>query len=522
MQDNAIRTIIIVGGGTAGWMTAAACARFLLSARERRWRVQLVESDAIGTVGVGEATIPQIHHFNAALGIDENMFVAATQGSFKLGIVFDGWRAPDHRYCHGFGSMGRDLGLIGFYNYWLRARHDGRLAEDDDSLDRYSVATQAGYLGRFDRPDPARPAPAGPHSYAFHFDAGLYAAFLRRFAEANGVERHEGRIVGIERDGENGNVRQLVLDNGGRIGGDIFVDCSGFHALLLGGALGVPYESWQDWLPCDRAFAVPSRGDEEPRPYTRAIARPAGWQWRIPLQHRVGNGHVFCSKATSEDEAATLLLANIPGERLADPRLIRFEAGRRARVWQHNVIAIGLSSGFLEPLESTSIHLIQTGIERFLSALPSAHPTEAERSAFNTEARTEIEAVRDFIILHYAANGRSEPFWQDRQAMLLPDSLSARIDLFRETGRIASTAGQLFTEQAWAQVLIGQGIVPRSYHPLADALSATDLDDFLAQNRKSVFASAAKMPTHPQFIEQHCRAASDGSDQTGFFAGVAA
>lgn len=503
------RTITIIGGGTAGWMTAAALARFLT----RGWTISLVESDAIGTVGVGEATIPQILHYNAALGIDENEFVAATNATFKLGIAFEGWRAPGHRYCHGFGRMGRDLGLIGFYNYWLSARQAGLLPDGEDSLDPYSTATQAAYAGRFARPDPAKPALAGPHSYAFHFDASLYAAFLRRFAEARGVRRIEGRITSIERDGESGDVASVNLDSGERVAGDLFIDCSGFHGLLLAEELGTPFECWQHWLPCDRAFAVPSSGDEPARPYTRSIARPAGWQWRIALQHRVGNGHVFASAHMDEDEARDLLLANIPGTPLAEPRLIRFEAGRRTHVWRHNVIAIGLSSGFLEPLESTSIHLIQTGIERLLHALPSPAPTEAERAAFNAEARAEIEHIRDFIILHYYANGRDEPLWQAARAMALPGSLAERIALFRETGRIASTAGQLFTEQAWQQVLIGQGIGPRAAHPLSAQLSEAELADFLFQNRRIVAHQAEAMPTHADFIQRHCAAAAAARPQ---------
>ncbi len=498
MRDATARTVTIVGGGTAGWMTAAALARFL----PRGWRITLIESEAIGTVGVGEATIPQILNFNAALGIDEAAFMAATQATFKLGIVFEGWRAEGQRYCHAFGRVGRDLGLINFYHYWLRAQLSGRLDDGDDSLDGYAVGAAAAYAGRCAKPDPARPAPAGPHSYAFHFDASLYADFLRQYAEAKGVVRREGMITAIARDGDSGDVTTLTLADGERVGGDIFIDCSGFRALLLGDALGTPFESWAHWLPCDRAFAVPSTGDAPAMPATRAIARRAGWQWRIPLQHRVGNGHVYCSAMMDDDAAAALLLANIPGDPLGDPRQIRFEAGRRARVWSHNVIGIGLATGFLEPLESTSIHMIQTGIERLLQALPSTAPTETERAAFNAEASGESERIRDFIMLHYAANGRDEAFWQDRRAMSLPDSLAARIDLFRETGRIASTAGELFTEQAWQQVMIGQGLRPRSHHPLADHLSDAELDDFLAQNRRIVVHGAAQMPLHLDYLAQ--------------------
>ncbi len=506
MTESQPRTITIVGGGTAGWMTAAALARFL----QHGWTIKLVESDAIGTVGVGEATIPQIHHFNAALGIDENDFVAATQGSFKLGIAFEGWRAPDHRYSHAFGQIGRSLGLLPFYHYWLAAQQQG-LAQED-SLDRFAVGAQAAYANRFARPDPARPAPAGSHSYAFHFDASLYAAYLRQHAEAKGVIRFEGRITSAERDPLSGDIAAVALEDGRRLAGDLFIDCSGFIGLLIERELGAGYEDWSEWLPCDRALAVPSTNKGAHRPYTRAIARSAGWQWQIPLQHRTGNGHVYSSAHISDDEAAATLLANLPGEALADPRPLRFTAGRRKAVWAHNVIAIGLSSGFLEPLESTSIHMIQTGIERLLQRLPTAHPGERERAAFNADAQREIELIRDFIILHYWANGRDEPFWRERRETPLPESLAERIALWREAGRIVQENGELFTETAWQQVLIGQGIMPTAHHPLADQLSPADLTTFLDTTRRSVAASAAAMPDHADYIASHCPA---GQSLTG-------
>ncbi len=501
MTDSPDRIITIVGGGTAGWMTAAALSRFL----RRGWTINLIESDSIGTVGVGEATIPQIHHFNAALGIDENEFVAATQGSFKLGIAFEGWRNPHHRYSHAFGTVGRNLGLLPFYHYWLAAQqHD---APDEDSLDAYAVGAVAGYARRFTRPDPARPAPAGAHHYAFHFDAALYAAFLRRHAEASGVSRHEGRITGAERNGETGDIAAVRLDDGRRITGDLFVDCSGFTGLLIEHELATGYESWSEWLVCDRALAVPSTNRSSPVPFTRAIARRAGWQWQIPLQHRVGNGHVYSSAHLSDDEAAAILLADLPGQPLAEPRQLRFTAGRRRKVWSHNVVAIGLASGFLEPLESTSIHMIQTGIERLLQRLPVPHPGAHERAAFNADAQHEIELIRDFIILHYWANGRDEPFWAERRAMILPDSLSSRIALWREQGRIVQEGKELFTEAAWQQVLIGQGIVPAAPHPLTAQLSPAELAGFMATTRRSVAASASAMPAHADFIASHCAAA---------------
>ncbi len=496
MEQASTRTIIIVGGGTAGWMTAAALARFLGGAPDGGWQIRLIESDAIGTVGVGEATIPQIHHFNRSLGLDEGEFLRATNGTFKLGIAFEGWRTPTHRYMHAFGGVGRDLGLLPFYQYWLRGR-----SAAEDNLDAYSVAAQAGYANRFRHPDPAKPAPAGAHAYAFHFDAGLYAAYLRAFAEERGVSRIEGMIAGAERNSESGDISAVRLADSSAVAGDLFIDCSGFRGLLIEQELGAGYTDWSRWLPCDRALAVPSNNDGPVRPYTRAIARAAGWQWQIPLTHRVGNGHVYASTHMSDDQAAELLLANLPGKALAEPRQLRFTAGRRKAVWAHNVVAIGLSSGFLEPLESTSIHMIQTGIERLLQRLPSAQPSDAERAAFNDDAAAEIERIRDFIILHYWANGRDELFWAERRAEPLPDGLAQRIALFRAGGRIDRSERDLFTELAWQQVLIGQGIMPAHHHPLADQLSAVQLSEFLAMTRKSVASSTAAMPPYAEFLD---------------------
>ena len=494
MHGRAGQSITIVGGGTAGWMTAAALSRFL----PRGWRVTLVESDAIGTVGVGEATIPQIHHFNRALGIDEAEMLSATHGSFKLGIAFEGWRAPGHRYSHAFGQIGRDLGLLPFYHHWLAGREAA-----EDSLDAYSVGAMAAYAGHFAHPDPARPAPAGGHAYAYHFDATLYAGYLRRYAEARGVERVEGTIAAVERHPETGDITALRLADNRTLSGDLFIDCSGFRALLIGDALGVGFTDWQRWLPCDAALAVPSTHDGPVRPYTRAMAHGAGWQWQIPLTHRIGNGLVYARSHLDDDAAAQRLLGNLPGSPLADPRPIRFTAGRRDAVWAHNVIAIGLSSGFLEPLESTSIHLIQSGIERLLQRLPAGAATAVERNAYNADALREIEHIRDFIILHYWANGRDEPFWAERRAEPLPDSLAERIELFRATGIIARHPGELFTEPAWQQVMIGQGLLPERVHPLTGQLDAAQLADFLATARRSVAGSVAAMPAHDRILDQY-------------------
>lgn len=488
------RRIVIVGGGTAGWMAAAAFGRFLTP----HYEVTLVESDAIGTVGVGEATIPQIQLFNNALGINEPDFIKATAGSFKLGIVFDGWWRPGHRYIHAFGTVGRGQGLIGFHHYWLRYRRNGG-AHD---FWRCSANAQAAFANRFGLgvPDAGVAIP-----YAFHFDASLYAAYLRRYAEARGVQRIEGRIDAVSRHGETGDILNLSLEGGRTVAGDLFVDCSGFRSLLLGEALGVGFDDWSNWLPCDRALAVPCASAEPFTPYTKASVRPAGWQWRIPLQHRTGNGYVYCSALVSDDEAAHTLLANLDGAPLAEPRLLRFTAGKRREVWRGNCVALGLAGGFLEPLESTSIHLIQTGIARLLQYLPGAGFGQADIASFNAQADFEYTAIRDFLILHYAATERDDTeFWRARRAMAIPDSLRARIDLFAADGRFVRNGEELFAEPGWLQVMLGQGILPRGYHPLADSLSLLQLDELMGQAQRQTDAALARFMDHGAFIQRHC------------------
>jgi tryptophan halogenase len=498
MAVGAKQTIVIVGGGSAGWMAAAALSRFLA----RGWSIKLVESEEIGTVGVGEATIPGIRMFNAALGIDEDEFVRATQGSFKLGIEFDGWSRPGEHYIHAFGQVGRDLGLIAFHHYWLRARAGGA----NEGLDAYSLTAAAAAANRFTRGNPTPNAPLGAMTYAYHFDAGLYAAYLRKQAEARGVERIEGKIGKVERNGESGDVAILSLEDGNRVSADLFIDCSGFRGLLIEDTLKTGYVDWTHWLPCDRAFAVPCASVNPLTPYTRSSARKAGWQWRIPLQHRIGNGHVYCSQHVSDDEAASILLANLDGEALGDLRPIRFQTGMRKKFWNHNVVALGLSSGFMEPLESTSIHLIQSGIERLLKFLPLGPVSAADRDAYNAQSAFEFERIRDFIILHYHANQRDEPFWKACRQMAIPDTLAEKLELFRANGRLFRTGDELFTELGWLQVMVGQGIMPSGYHPLADQLTEQDLAGFLAATRQVVDGSVAAMPSHEDFIARHCAA----------------
>ncbi len=494
MTGSSTRTVVIVGGGTAGWMAAAALARFLPPGH----RIQLVESDAIGTVGVGEATIPALRIFNHMLGIDEDAFLRATQGTFKLGIEFADWSGEGSRYIHAFGTIGRALGLVPFHHYWLRAGRPGSLWD-------HSASAQAAVAGRFAR-DQGRPDLPSGIAWAFHFDAGLYAAFLRRHAEAAGVDRIEGRITAVDRDGETGHIAAVRLEGDARIPGDLFIDCSGFRSLLLGEALGTPFEDWSHHLPCDRAIVVPTARLDPLPPYTRATAHGAGWQWRIPLQHRTGNGIVYASTHLSDDEATARLLAGCDGTPLADPRPLRFTTGRRRAAWVGNCVALGLAAGFMEPLESTSIHLVQSGIARLLEYWPGETMAAADIASFNRRTEAEWLAIRDLLILHYHANARSEPFWQARRAAPLPDSLTERLALFRANGRIVREGDELFTEVGWLQVLIGQGVQPLGHHALADAIPSADLADFLALARTHATAVAARMPAHDAFIAAHCAA----------------
>ncbi len=498
MPDQPIQTLVIAGGGTSGWMMAAAAARFCGPG----WRIVLVESDAIGTVGVGEATIPQIRLFNAGLGIDETDFLSATQGTLKLGIEFVDWWQPGQRYMHNFGEVGRALSVVPFHHWWTAARAAG-LAGD---YGHYSLNERAARAGRF--------APFGgdntlpPLVWAYHFDAGLYAAYLRRYAEARGVTRHEGRIAQVETQGET--ILALHMDDGRRITGDLFVDCSGFRSLLLGETLGSGWHDWSHWLPCDSAVAVPCAhaAGAVLTPYTRSTARAAGWQWRIPLQHRIGNGHVFSSAHLSADEATATLLANLDGPGLAEPRTLRFQAGRRDKMWIGNCIGLGLAAGFLEPLESTSIHLIQSGIARLLALLPGDAATLPVLAAeANRQAAREMEWVRDFIILHYKATARADtPFWQQVQAMAVPPELAERMDLFRHTGRIRRDHDELFTELAWAQVLIGQGCAPLAAHPLTAAMGRDDLAGFMGLLDRAITAGVAALPGHGDWLAHHAAA----------------
>ncbi|MBX7483395.1 tryptophan 7-halogenase [Qipengyuania sp. 6D47A] len=473
-------------------MAAATLARFV----PRGTDIALVESDSIGTVGVGEATIPQLHLLHRALGVNEAEFVQATKASFKLGIEFDGWSRAGERYMHAFGPVGRASGLLSFHHYWLRAKGLG-LAKPVGS---YSLNEQAARKLRMQRG--RRAARMHEMPYAYHFDAGLYAAFLRRYAEARGVVRHEGLIEHVEQDGQSGAITVLRLDGDRTVEGDFFIDCTGFRGLLIDQALGTGYEDWTDWLRCDRALAVPCANGGDFTPYTRSIARKAGWQWRIPLQHRIGNGLVYSSAHMSDEEAADMLLGNLDGEPLGEPRAIPFTTGKRRRMWVGNCLALGLAAGFMEPLESTSIHLIQSSISRFLSVLPSGAPDPAAIDWFNAQSDFEWRRIRDFLVLHYTANAREgEPFWDAVRAMDLPDTLSAKIDQWQGTGFIHREHEELFTEVGWFQVLAGQGVEARRYNPLADALSEGDLRKLLHDTETALVEEVGHMPRHLDFVQ---------------------
>jgi len=498
MTGHRITQIVIVGGGTAGWMAAAALSKVL----SPEYSIQLIESEEIGTVGVGEATIPMIKLFNNALGLDENDFVRRTKGSFKLGIDFVDWGAIGDRYIHGFGKIGQDLGLVAFYQYWLKMHQAGKAAP----LDEYSINTWAARNNRFMRAVGDRPnSPLADIAYAYHFDAGLYARYLREFAEARGVKRLEGKVVDVELRGGDGFVEAVKMDSGQRVAGQLFIDCSGFRGLLIEQALKTGYTEWTQWLPCDRAVAVPCEASGPPTPYTRSTARAAGWQWRIPLQHRTGNGYVYSSQHISDDEAAATVLGNLDGAPLAEPRTLRFVTGKRNRTWNRNVVALGLAGGFMEPLESTSIHLIQSGIARLTAFFPHGGFDQADIDEFNLHSDVEVERIRDFLILHYNATERTDsPFWNQCRTMSIPESLQRRIALFRSNGRIFRDGNEMFAEMSWMQVMHGQRIVPQSYHALVDVYSEDKIAHYLDSVRGVIGKCVEAMPTHEAFIARHC------------------
>jgi tryptophan halogenase len=500
-----LKQIVIAGGGSAGWMTAAALSSML---DPKDVSITLVESDEIGTIGVGEATIPDIINFNRMLGLDEQEFMKATNATFKLGIEFIDWGRKGDTYIHPFSVHGVDMKGIDFHNYWLHERAGG----GQHPIQQYSLCAVAASLGKFTLPDPNPRSLLTYIRYAYHFDATLYARYLRSYAEARGVQRVEGKIQRVSQSPESGNIESLQLDGDRQVRGDFFFDCTGFRSLILGSVLGVPFVDWSHWLPCNTALAVPCRHAGPLLPYTRATARTAGWQWRIPTQQRTGNGHIYSREFMSDDEATAVLLANLDGEALAEPRQIRFTAGHRKTFWSKNCIAIGLAAGFLEPLESTSIYLIQEGVSRFISLFPDATLPDVVRDEYNRHMRTEFEQVRDFIILHFSATERDDtPFWNYCRTMSIPDTLRHKIELFRTAARVFRYEEELFSKPSWVAVLLGQNIVPKQCDPIVASLPHAMVHESLESMRLAMAAAAKAMPSHAEFIRRYCPSGAGAS-----------
>lgn len=500
-EDRKIRKIVIVGGGTAGWMAAASFVRFL---KPLGCRIELIESEEIGTIGVGEATIPPIIDFIRILGLDENDLVKACRASFKLGIQFKDWTRIGHTYTHPFGQTGFDFDGVPFAGVWQKLFKAGRAAR----LDEYCLQAMAGEQGKFMRP--ARVTPNSPLeriTYALHFDAVLFARYLRNWSEKRGVIRTEGKVRDVQLKAENGFIETLKLEDGRLIEGDLFIDCTGFRGLLIEQALKTGYEDWSGFLPCNRAAAVPCVRNTPPASLTLSIARESGWQWRIPLQHRTGNGYVYCDAFISDEEAREKLLANLEGKPLAEPLMLRFTTGRRRKFWNKNCVALGLASGFLEPLESTSIHLVQRALAVLIKLFPDRTFEEANIDRYNKLLTWEFERVRDFLVLHYSTNERDDTaFWRHCKTIAHPDSLTEKIEFFRGYGRIEREDTELFPAQSWLYVMLGQNISPRSYDPLADTLDSALMIRNIENIRKVVAECAAAMPMHQDYIDRHCKA----------------
>lgn len=495
-----IKNIVIAGGGSAGWMTAAALSKALSS---EQYKITLIESADIGTVSVGEATIPNIRAFNQFLGIDENQFMQATQGTFKLGIEFVNWAKQSHCYMHPFGPYGVTLEGIPFHHYWLREKMQGR----ERPLADFCLEWTAAKSDLFSRPVPQAKNPLVSIKYAFHFDATLYAKYLRNYAIANGVTHLQGTIEQVNQHSHNGFVSSLSLKDGTQVQGDLFIDCSGFKGLIIDKTLGSEFIDWSHWLPCNQAIAQTSESEEVIRPYTISTAHAAGWQWQIPLQHRIGNGYVFSDQFMQTDEAINRLAQQLPTKTIGEPRILKWKNGHRKQVWIKNCVAIGLSAGFLEPLESTGLQLVQSAIMRLISLFPDGEFRPTEIELYNRYSQLEIEQIRDFIILHYKANQRQDSeFWQHCRNMQIPDSLQQKIDLYQSSGRIYRENNELFNEISWFSVLQGQGIQPAAYHPMADMMPEPQLHNYLSGIKRAIMAAKQQMPTHNDFISRYCRA----------------
>jgi len=495
MSTHEIHRLVIAGGGTAGWLAAAALSNQFHGLLD----IVLIESDEIGTVGVGESTIPPIRTFHRLMGIDEQEFMRATAATFKLGISFENWGKIGDRYIHPFGITGRSTWAVGFHHFWLHALRNGIQSE----FGEYCLEHQAAKAGKFFT------GPKAEVNYAYHLDAGVYAKFLRKFAEKFGVRRIEGKIREVKQH-DNGFIASLLLESGQLVEGDLFIDCTGFRGLLIEQTLKTGYEDWNQWLPCDAAVAVQTESVGPAIPYTRAIAHEAGWRWRIPLQHRVGNGLVYCSRFMSDQEATDKLLREVEGKTIISPRVIKFRTGRRLKSWNKNVIALGLASGFVEPLESTSIQLIMTGLTRLIYLFPFPQVTQTIVDQYNEESQTEQERVRDFIILHYCATQRDDSeFWRYCANMQVPEALARRIQMFRERAHVWQKDGELFRTDSWIQVMLYQGIWPEHYHHLVTAMPQQDLVRFLEGVRTTINRAVEQMPTHQEFVDRYARAGEE-------------
>jgi tryptophan halogenase len=498
MNAHSVQRVVVVGGGTAGWMTAAALVKLL----PERVSVHLVESEAIGIVGVGEATLPHIRAFNERIGIREADFMAWTRATFKLGIEFIDWGAIGDNYIHPFGTFGLGGGEVDFHQYWLRLRQEGVPVAD---LQQFSMGVQVARQNRFELPNGNPGSIGSTFGYAYQFDATLFAPYLRHLAESQGAVRTEGKVVKVNLDGESGDIASLTMESGEVIEGDLFIDCSGFVSLLIGKALGEPFQDWSHWLPNDRAVAMPCRTETPLSPLTSVIAMPAGWRWRIPLQHRTGNGYVFSTNFISEDEAADALVNAVEGEKIADPRLLKFKAGRRERSWVKNCVAVGLASGFLEPLESTSIYLIQQAITFLIELFPDKPVSSIDRDEFNRLIDLEYDRIRDFLILHYHATTRDDtPYWDYVRTMSVPESLLTKMELFRRRGRVVKYREGVFLDASWIAVYLGQGVVPEGHDLRADGIPQATLAGGLEKLEADIRATIAPMRGHRAYLEAYC------------------
>jgi tryptophan 7-halogenase len=498
MPDNRIENIVIVGGGTAGWMAAAGFSQYF---RNLPVNITLIESSDIGTVGVGEATIPTILDFTRELGIDDFELMRATQATCKLGIEFKDWYKIGSSFFHPFGLYGQEVRSVPFHHYWLKSRQSGSQLD----ISEYSLPCVLADLGRMERPSPTPQSQLDVYDWALHFDATLFAGFMREYAEHRGVHRIDQKIIDVELRPEDGFIQALRLENGERVAGDFFIDCSGFRALLIEGALNTGYENWSHWLPCDSAAAVICEGTENPTPYTQATARKAGWQWRIPLQHRIGNGHVYSSPYISDDEATSILLNNIEGKPLTDPRILKFTTGRRKKFWNKNCVALGLAAGFMEPLESTSIAVINTAIENLRKLFPDKSFNQSCADEFNRRTTLEFEQIRDFLILHYNATQRDDsPFWNDIRTMDIPESLNYKLKIYRARGLLVKDHWETFHEPSWLAILCGHHIYPDTFDPVVDFYDNDNLERSLDRIRTAIRKTAESAPKHGEFITRHC------------------